>query len=387
MEDSAQYALSQEDERKSLLDSSHSQSSPAHDGKQRWVVQFPPKWDRALSQFDDIVIEKAQYFHRSHLGLRGKVGVCVELFNQLVTLWTTIEVGFVAPLFFYTVGHDALAGWFSALAFTTAIFTQIPKRFIYRKRPYLWMPPRALMCRNDRTSSFPSRAVVCAFVYTFAVVAAVLHVHTFSTILNITIMAASIFVAVLLTSYARVNFGVHFPSDCAAGVILGCVISLVGYGLHAAAVAACSSCLEATCYTDGQVASALTAESFSLGAANWPALVTGTCVSFLLTILCMIPPLEFWSKCTHFFGLLTPCIVFHLSFLCPTLSRKYASLSPPRLPHGTDWLVAITVVGIATGLGWFGRSRKKLWQRFAFFVVLYALILAWLVSWRLLAFK
>ena len=64
------------------------------------------------------------------------------------------------------MGLDDVATESTYLILVTAFFSQIPKRFIWRYRPYV--VGRAEGRRRDITSSFPSRAVTCGVVYSYA---------------------------------------------------------------------------------------------------------------------------------------------------------------------------------------------------------------------------
>ena len=95
-----------------------------------------------------------------------------------MTGFSSIEVGAVVPVVLFFAGADALASWAACLVFAMAFVTQFPKRFVWRRRPF--MAGRAEGRRPTMTSSFPSRAVACAVMYTHFVCYAALAVlnHT-----------------------------------------------------------------------------------------------------------------------------------------------------------------------------------------------------------------
>lgn len=101
----------------------------------------------------------------------------------------------------FVTGWDSVATQFTYLALVTALTSQIPKRFLWRTRPYL--ANRAQIRRKDKTSSFPSRAVTCGFVYAFAVCYAYFlrsHPYNVEWWMPVLLIAAP-----LLASFARVR--------------------------------------------------------------------------------------------------------------------------------------------------------------------------------------
>jgi len=94
---------------------------------QRFVFNFPEAWEECLAPFDDLGI---------HAGQKPS-GPLFMAFSMAITGMTTIELAFVAPLVLYVLAWDSLATQFTYLALTTALVSQIPKRFVWRSRPYL----------------------------------------------------------------------------------------------------------------------------------------------------------------------------------------------------------------------------------------------------------
>ena len=76
-------------------------------------------------------------------------------------------------------------------------------------------PPRATRLREDKTSSFPSRAVTCAVVYGYFISCAISNNGTDATALNVATASICTFLA-LSASFARIYFGVHYPSGSSA---------------------------------------------------------------------------------------------------------------------------------------------------------------------------
>ena len=72
------------------------------------------------------------------------------------------------------------------------------------------------MVRTD-TSSFPSRAVCCAVVYSYAICYSFIYI--FGGGIMWSWMPLLFVVTILLSSFARIYLGVHYPSDCIFGAI------------------------------------------------------------------------------------------------------------------------------------------------------------------------
>ena len=106
-----------------------------------------------------------------------------------------------------------LLTWFSL---SLSVVSQIAKRFVWRSRP--WMVARAKLVMRTKTSSFPSRAVTCSVCYVviFYVVA---WNEMFAGLTFQWWMCFILPISVLLSSFSRVQLGVHYPSDCLFGSI------------------------------------------------------------------------------------------------------------------------------------------------------------------------
>ena len=148
-----------------------------------------------------------------------------------------IEIIFALPFVLFCLGVDGLASEMSYLALVTAIFSQLPKRFIWRYRPWMVLRSNQVsiafilsfifffiyffwiqQLATPHTSSFPSRAVCCSLVYSFAVCYGYLY-FTNSNDIIWWWMPEIIFIFLFLASFARVFLGVHYPSDCLVGAV------------------------------------------------------------------------------------------------------------------------------------------------------------------------
>lgn len=89
------------------------------------------------------------------------------------------------------------------------IVAQTFKRFIYRRRPFVFQPPRAYSLTNERSSSFPSRVVIAAPTMIMALLTSKEIVQ-----MQIGYVILIAFGAYLLATFARVHLGSCYPSDC-----------------------------------------------------------------------------------------------------------------------------------------------------------------------------
>ena len=194
------------------------------------------------------------------------------------------------------------------------------------------------------TSSFPSRAVTCAVVYSFVVIYAfIFKVH--KTFQVEWWMPFLIIFATLLSSFARINMGVHYPSDCVAGFIQGIFVCAIGTVLWQLDSLGCSSCLDGSCYSDLNSVHSLTKQYFA-SRFNWLGLFLILLISSAITALSIIKPINFWAKCDRVYGMLFPGIAFQLTCLCPSMSDS--SLPRPASIPWYAYFYAIAFVGTAT---------------------------------------
>lgn len=84
-----------------------------------------------------------------------------------LTSTTIIEIGPIFPLVLYGCFLDDIALICLIVIAAVVLLSQIPKRFAWRYRPFF--DYRAVHMKTNKTSSFPSRAVVCAVAYSYIV--------------------------------------------------------------------------------------------------------------------------------------------------------------------------------------------------------------------------
>ena len=352
-----------------LIDTDHEgHAGPPEDRfrpSKRWVQSFPPALDAAFRSFDNALIAALQSPLNSSLRL-PLLGFALAL-----TAFTSIEFGLVLPYCLYLTGFDHAADYATFLVFVLALVSQLPKRFVWRARP--WMVQRALKVRKDKTSSFPSRAVTCAVVYGAVLAIA----FSPSNPLPLLLLLCSVFA--VLASAARIIVGAHYPSDCVFGLLSGTVITAVGWGLTAALESGCSVCRAA----DGSVGSCyrsvdpITVSRLSI---DWLTVVATALASSLLLALLVAPPLRFWTKCAYVMGVLTPCVLFRISFLCPTLNGH--ALAPPS-GHSVGAVMLSLFLALCCTLAAKVMNGLRDWLSWLGFLALASLLYVILIACRL----
>ena len=98
----------------------------------------------------------------------------------------------------------------------------------------------------------------------------------------------------LLVTMARVSLGVHYPSDCMVGFILGVGIGLIGNSAGGLLTQTCGLCVEADCGEHSQ--------SLIYHHAGWRSFTAVTLVSIILVKILSSPPLSVWPKIAHIYG-------------------------------------------------------------------------------------
>jgi len=244
----------------------------------------------------------------------------------------------------------------------------------------VWRAKKLRQSETATTSSFPSRAVTCATVYAFFICYAYVYkvVHkdfgdgseAFQWWMLVLLL-----LAVLLSSFARVNMGVHYPSDCVAGFIQGIIVCAIGTALWDSSSRACSSCFTKECYADPLSETAITKDH--LMRLNWTVLVISFLVSLLITAISVMKPVDFWSKCDRIYGMLFPGLIFKMTFLCPVTAHSSLPAPPPSPWYG--YIYGLAFVGLATGIAWKNNGKYPVVS----FLILCLFMYCGLVAWRL----
>jgi len=332
--------------------------------KQRFLFKFPISWERRFQTFDDTIMRLFQF-------VKGTLMVYIDL---AITALVAIETGIAAPFVFFILGWDGLAIEMSYLMLVLALFSQIPKRFIWRYRPYMVLRATKMRERESATtSSFPSRAVTCAVVYSYFVSYAYIITRNPVVIRIAWWMPVVFILAILLASFARINMGVHYPSDCVAGFIQGILVCIFGTLLWHANTLGCDSCYNGDCY------SAYTSETVvtpnTLRRFNFISLLIAVTLGLLLTFISVLKPIDFWDKCDRVFGMLLPGVAFQVTLLCPR--TVHSSLPPPLSAPWYGYIFGLGFAGLATLISYKNNGRYPVLAFFCLFVVMYIAIAVW----------
>lgn len=126
------------------------------------------------------------------------------------TIAVPLIVAILAPPPWSRVGWQSLAALSASFLIGFAA-----KKLLKRQRPYLALPDANLLIKSLRDSSFPSGHTTAAFsvVVPFAAAASW--------------AACVVLPAAALIAVSRVYLGVHYPSDCAVGCLLGSTAALL----------------------------------------------------------------------------------------------------------------------------------------------------------------
>eukprot|EP01130_Rhizamoeba_saxonica_P014908 TRINITY_DN6589_c0_g1_i1.p1 TRINITY_DN6589_c0_g1~~TRINITY_DN6589_c0_g1_i1.p1 ORF type:complete len:201 (-),score=26.63 TRINITY_DN6589_c0_g1_i1:37-639(-) len=181
----------------------------------------------------------------------------------------------------------------------------------------------------------------------------------------------------IVISYARINLGVHYPTDCIAGVIVGIVICAIAQTIWEIDMNYCGDCGSFNTFNTSECyvverKSQISPEYIDINASF---LIPIVCAQILYALICVVKPLEYWNKISSF-GYVFPAFLFRFLFICPNVNGY--SLSPPETI--TNWwtiIVISTIVLLVTGGG--ALYKKK---PFVLWMISYLLVGSTLFGWR-----
>lgn len=338
--------------------------------KNKGVTDVPLCLDRTFRRLDDGAIKCLQAPLMSTNRCCLHLAKVFELCSLFVTFLTCVEIAIILPIMLYLVHQDHLGNLYTITMLVLSTATQLPKRFLWRPRP--WIVGRAIKLRKDQTSSFPSRAVTCGAVYGLMIAEAV----DFREYRWQLAVACGVTFA-LMASCARVYLGVHYISDCIFGLLMGSLVCTVSILLFEGQQQICGSCYATECYAED----ATTAFSWStLNNLNPFVASTAFVASLALVFVFAVPPILFWVKAAHVYGILFPCLVFHFALLCPRLNNGF-SLAPPPVARAEHVVLALAMAALCLGAG---KIKKGGWMRSVLvYTVLFLITLSVLTAWRL----
>eukprot|EP01118_Nematostelium_gracile_P003170 TRINITY_DN13603_c0_g1_i1.p1 TRINITY_DN13603_c0_g1~~TRINITY_DN13603_c0_g1_i1.p1 ORF type:complete len:372 (+),score=43.36 TRINITY_DN13603_c0_g1_i1:123-1238(+) len=332
----------------------------------RFSAKFPASLEKHLQPFDDYIIHKCQKFN-------GKFFLGLDLF---ITALSAIETGIAAPLIMFILGWDGVATELTFLMIILSVLSQIPKRFLWRWRPYMvWRAKKLRDSETAVTSSFPSRAVTCATVYSFMGVYAYVYNQESDRFQMTWWMPILVISSVLLSSFARVNMGVHYPTDCIIGFIQGVVVCVSGTFLWHVNAIGCESCFSAQCYSLHGTTSII--DKDHLFRINWITFGIGLIICFAIVVISVVKPIDFWAKCDRVYGILLPGLLFKVTFICKGLN--HVSLGEPKASPWYGYIFGMALTGLVTFISFKFRGRYPIVS----FGILFVLCTLGLFIWRI----
>jgi len=186
-------------------------------------------------------------------------------------------------------------------------------------------------------------------------------------------MPILVIIFTVLSSFSRVNLGVHYPSDCVGGFFQGIIVCVLGTLFFHANTLGCYSCFDSHCYSKNPQTIIDGLNFFH----KFPfiVLVVALCIATIITAVSVIKPIDFWQKCDRVYGMLFPGIIFQLTCLCPHTSGT--SIAHPGPIPWYGYFYAFGFVGIATGLQYKNNGRYPILVFLLSFVILYTALLSW----------
>lgn len=163
--------------------------------------------------------ERQLFFIVNHKARSGILDVILGTITHLGGATFTIASTLLLALFGNGIWRQAAVGSLIALA-VSHIPVAIVKRAYPRRRPYLAMPETRTGKNPLTDHSFPSGHSTAIFAVVVPIVA------TFPSLGYVLLPVAA------LVSLSRIYLGLHYPSDCIAGAVIGS-----GIGLLAVAIA------------------------------------------------------------------------------------------------------------------------------------------------------
>lgn len=285
----------------------------------RFQFLFPKFCEDSLALLDDTLIPHVQCWWSS---------IPIRVAVLSITTITAIETALPVPAMLYALGFDAAAGLCTSMLVTLALISQVLKKIIFRPRP--WMSSRAAAFRKDATSSFPSRAVICAVVFGWLAFATVtVEGGTWNIARPVAWTAVVLFS--IMTALARIMVGAHYPSDTLCGFAvgllvlkygvwletlwsrLGCpIVAIGGSELGSSSVTSLLSPLQVIKPTISGSSYIISSYRDLLLLTPYRRLVGAIAGSYMATLASLT---GFWVKCSYVYGLLLAAATFRFVFL------------------------------------------------------------------------
>jgi hypothetical protein len=187
------------------------------------------------------------------------------------------------------------------------------------------------------------------------------------------VLVATLFTAI---SFARVNLGVHYPTDCIGGILLGLAVIFVGIGIRTGDVAACGDCSSGGCYSTPENPDSEISAS-SLNKINFVRFGISIGLSILVGVAFIVPPIQFWTKFIRVYGVLLPSLLFRLTFICPGGTSSAAALAAPTSRMWYTWLFAVLITATAMTVAAVTPAKKAIVSYCLFYAILFGILSAW----------
>lgn len=146
------------------------------------------------------------------------------LLDKVMVLYTSLGNGgwiFIVIsvlLLFFRATRKAGASSLTGMALGLLVTNLTLKPLVARARPWVVMENFTALVTSSDMNSFPSGHTCAAFAFAFGLCAALPQKWAKATAL----------IAAALMGFSRLYVGVHFPSDVAAGAVVGAVCGLLG---------------------------------------------------------------------------------------------------------------------------------------------------------------
>eukprot|EP00002_Diphylleia_rotans_P018174 TRINITY_DN3526_c0_g1_i2.p1 TRINITY_DN3526_c0_g1~~TRINITY_DN3526_c0_g1_i2.p1 ORF type:complete len:372 (+),score=74.02 TRINITY_DN3526_c0_g1_i2:65-1180(+) len=347
-----------------------SESEVAHGGEgpsAAYVVLFPQSLENKWRQFDDCIIAFVQ----------KRQNKLFYALSSIVTIFTAIEMVVIFPFVLFMLNYDEFATYMAICSLMCSFISQLPKRFLWRYRPYV--VNRAAKLHSDKTSSFPSRAVTGGAVFAMIICVGT-NIHNKNSTYQVDWWMPFLYLLLpLAASLSRIYFGVHYPTDCIGGFVQGNLIVILSSALFESFNSTCESCLHDDCYSASGTSSVI--NSSHQDNIDWAALFGFSVLGFAFVFLSSVKPLEFWAKCHYVYGLVWPSFVFRISFLCSPLNPSGASLTAPGDAKPGAFILAAVVAAIGAAVGHKSKGTNMKMRMFVF-AAIHTMLLLTLSLWR-----
>lgn len=179
------------------------------------ILLSPDLSTRTSFAFDDAVTGFCQ------AGVVERNPRVFRFLGAFLSLCVSTECFVALPILLLSAGrkYDPRAARVIWLCYCTCTLAQLPKRFIWRSRP--WMESRAIPLKENKSSSFPSRDNVHAVILLYILCI----VYNFTSWAAFAALSVASFIPIAMV---RVILGAHYATDCLAGFLSAFVILVIG---------------------------------------------------------------------------------------------------------------------------------------------------------------